>query len=484
MAELQVTLKYKYLPARILFVLMMASLPVWEFGAPILFGYIIGEIIRAPWAIPYRLVLLVCPALLLVIVLGIALTACGEDNRIYLSKDGISFPLFMLPALGFRRARNWSELTEASVAVASSEGGRERAKLFLVFNTQLVKLDLSCLAASDVEQLLLSVELWGTNCKRSSELVEYQNRIQNAGQGQDTKVGYTQMWEEELSRRFQATSFVPLEPNKTLNNGKIKIVRQLAFGGLSAIYLAEDSKKDLVVIKEAVIPPGADSVTKVEAERQLLREAELLSKLNNPRIAHVHDHFVEDGRHYLKLEYVNGQDLRQYVKQNGPVDEATAIDWGSQILEALIALHEQDPPIIHRDLTPENLVNAKEGIVLIDFGAANQFLGAATGTIVGKQAYMPAEQLRGKASAASDIYAWAGTMHFLMTGKDPLPLSIAHPKNENGSISQSMDELIARCSEFEPEDRYGSCREVHSALSSLRPGEKLSLEEKIVTQRS
>lgn len=470
MADLQVTIKYKFLPARLLFILMMASLPLWEFGAPILFGYIIGEILRHPTSIPFKTVLLVCPALIAVIVVGIALTACGEDNRIYLSKDGISFPLFMLPFLGFRRARNWSELQEATVATSTSMDGKERAVLYLIFKDARVKLDLACVAPTDVEQLLLSAELWGTECKRSQELINYQHRIQNQGKGDDQdKPGYTQMWEEELSRRFQATSFIPLEPNKTLRGGKLKIIRQLAFGGLSAIYLAQENNTDLVVIKEAVVPPGADPAVKAEAEKYLLREAQILSKLNHPRIARVMDHFTEDARHYLKLEYVNGQDLRQFVKQNGSVDESTAVEWGLQILDALATLHAHEPPIIHRDLTPENLVNNKEGIKLIDFGAANQFVGSATGTIVGKQAYMPPEQLRGKASIESDIYAWAGTMHFLLTGKDPLPLSIAHPKMEDPSISDELDSLIAKCSEFEPEDRHRTAKEVIDALVQMKP---------------
>lgn len=471
MADLQVTIKYKYLPARLLFILMMASLPLWEFGAPIMFGYIIGEIIRQPGSIPFKTVLLICPALLAAIVVGIGLTACGEDNRIYLSKDGISFPLFMLPGLGFRRARNWSELKEANIVTSTAMNGKEKAVLFLTFrDSSIVKLNMACLAPTDIEQLLLSAELWGTECKRSQELIEYQHRIQNQGKGDSQdKPGYTQMWEEELSRRFQATSFIPLEPNKTLRAGKLKIIRQLAFGGLSAIYLAQENNTELVVIKEAVVPQGADPSVKAEAEKHLLREAQILSKLNHPRIARVMDHFTEDARHYLKLEYINGQDLRQYVKQNGPVDEDTAADWGLQMLDALATLHAHEPPIIHRDLTPENLVRCKEGIKVIDFGAANQFVGSATGTIVGKQAYMPPEQLRGKASLESDIYAWAGTMHFLLTGKDPLPLSIAHPKAENPSISDGMDLLIAKCSEFEPEDRYRSALEVAEALENLRP---------------
>ena len=275
------------------------------------------------------------------------------------------------------------------------------------------------------------------------------------------------MWEEELGRRFQATAFVPLEPGQSLVGGRIKIVSQLAFGGFSAIYLAQENQLDLVVLKEAVIPANADPSARAEAECRLLKEARILSGFQHPHVARVKDHFVDNGRHYLKMEYINGTDLRQYVKQHGPVNQVQAVEWGIQILEVLQAMHNQDPPILHRDLTPENLVLSAGKIMLIDFGAANEFAGTATGTIVGKQSYMPAEQLRGKSVIASDIYAFGGTMHFLLTGIDPLPLAVAHPKTHMAALDDRLDQIIAGCSAFEPEDRYQSAKEVGQAFQEL-----------------
>src|SRR5207245_510152 len=103
---------------------------------------------------------------------------------------------------------------------------------------------------------------------------------------------------------------------------------QLAFGGLSAIYLAQDKEADLVVLKEAVVPAGANAGVREQAEKYLAREAEVLSRLRHPGIARVLDYFVHKGRHYLKLEYINGTDLRQYVRQNGAIDQLTAMNWG------------------------------------------------------------------------------------------------------------------------------------------------------------
>lgn len=465
MAELNLTLKYKYMPARAVFITMMACLPIWEVAAPIGVGYIISLIMRQPETVPFWLTVTGIPGLLLFIAASIAVTGCAEDNRLHLSKDGLSFPPFLLAPLKFRRARQWSELLSAAISTPESGKGR----LFLTFSGGAsLSMDLNCFNREDQEQLLLAVELWGTNCQRSQELIEYQNKIQNEAQGISQGVGYTQMWEEELGRRFQATSFVPLEPKQKLLNGKIEIVRQLAFGGLSAIYLAQENQRDMVVIKEAVVPANAEPQARAEAERHLIREAEMLAKFQHEHVARVLDHFIENGRHYLKLEYINGTDLRQYVKQNGAISQEQALNWGLQILEVLACLHNQNPPILHRDLTPENLVLAKDAIMLIDFGAANEFVGTATGTIVGKHSYMPAEQLRGKSVIESDIYAFGGTMHYLMTAKDPLPLSQAKPKSVCSEIDQELDDVIAKCCAFEPEDRFHSAAEVMEAFRSIQ----------------
>jgi tRNA A-37 threonylcarbamoyl transferase component Bud32 len=468
MSELQVTLRYRYLPARIAFILLMCSTPIWALGAPVLFGTVIGVMLPMPNMVPLMIPLTVCPAALMVILAGLGATTIVEDNRLCLSKNGISFPLFMANRLGGRRSRNWNELLEAKLSLPLDAKGKENPHLSLILaDGKSLTLKLRNFDQAGTEQLLLGIEVWANQCKRSPELIEFQHEIQNKSQGLD-KIGYTQMWEEELSRRFQSTSFIPLEPGEVLHNGRLKVIRQLAFGGLSAIYLAQENESDVVVLKEAVVPQSADPSVRAEAEKHLARESEMLARLKHPKIAQVLDHFVDRGRHYLKLEYINGTDLRQYVRQNGPVDQLTAMNWGLQILEILQTLHTQDPPIIHRDLTPENLVLAKEAITLIDFGAANQFVGVATGTIVGKQAYMPPEQLRGKSSIQSDIYAFGGTMHFLLTGADPLPLSVSRPKKLAPQISDELDNLIARCSEFEPIDRCSSADEVSQAIAVLK----------------
>ncbi len=131
-------------------------------------------------------------------------------------------------------------------------------------------------------------------------------------------------------------------------------------------------------------------------------------------------------------------------------------------------LHSQNPPVIHRDLTPDNLVLRVDGqLVLIDFGAANAFVGTATGTMVGKQSYMPMEQLRGKSVPQSDIYSLGGTIYFLLTGRDPTPLEVSQVKS--GTIlPTSLNPLLAKCTAVEVADRFRSSEEFLTAIRKIR----------------
>lgn len=475
MAELQLTIRYKTLPGRIALSIMTVLFPVWALVLPCWLGYFIGSTLQDPASVSAINIITMWSGMLLSIVACVVITAIAEDNKIHVSKDGITFPLFMLPKLKFQRHLNWTDLKHAHVV-----GDKARSLFLSMRNGVSLPLRAAAVEERDLEQLLMSVELWATSCQRTPELITMQREIQNKGRASGT-VGHTQMWEEELSRRFSATTFTPLEPDKKLRDGKLKVVRQLAFGGLSAIYLAQESNRDLVVLKESVVPANADAATRQQAEIHLAREAAILSKLQHENIARVYDHFVEDGRHYIMLEYIRGQDLRQYIKQNGAVSEEQALDWAITIAKIVAFLHDQDPPIIHRDLTPDNLVLTNDGqIVLIDFGAANQFVGTATGTIVGKQSYIPAEQLRGKTVPQSDLYALAGTIQFLLTGKDPVPLAPCDVRQHNPHVSEELQELLRHCTSFEPEQRMQSAHEVLAALAKIKHGGTLFEMEPVV----
>jgi len=135
---------------------------------------------------------------------------------------------------------------------------------------------------------------------------------------------------------------------------------------------------------------------------------------------------------------------------------------------ALKYLHEQDPPIVHRDLTPDNLVIRDDGsLALIDFGAANEFIGNATGTFVGKQAFIAPEQFRGKAVVHSDIYSFGCTLYCLLTAKEPEALCTSNPRDVRADVSNQLSEIVVACTQIEPLDRYPSAAALIPVLRQL-----------------
>ncbi len=478
MTELELTVRYKSTAARIALGTMLLGLPIWGVSAPALLVFLfIGIVISLShgswpdfaytfgkmefWEVAFG---------------AFALTFMGSlgtlyfgDNRLIATKEGIAYPrfLFRTPMAFFERQKTWGEVTALTIAGAEKLPLRQRQLVFSFDKGRQIALNMKGLTDEDLEKLLLAADVWGNHIERGTDLIVLHESLQ-ASNNTPKQLSYTAMWEEELGRRFSSTSFVPLEPNKTLREGRLKIIRQLAFGGLSAIYLAQNQGKDLVVIKEAVTPASCDEAMRAKAREMFQREARFLIRLRHPHIAKVFDNFTEDGRDYLLIEYINGQDLRQLVKQNGAQDEAQIISWAVLICEILTYLHNQDPPLIHRDLTPDNLVLSEtEGIKLIDFGAANEFVGTATGTLVGKQAYIAPEQFRGKSVTQSDIYALGCTIYFLLIGEDPDALESSHPRSRRPEVSAGLDELVAACTALEASRRPQSAAEVKNRLEAL-----------------
>jgi predicted Ser/Thr protein kinase len=456
-AEAEVTLNYKSLPVRVSCIALTASLPiaivfaVWSWIV-IVMAVSHGSIQAAPTAV------LIFVQVLLLVFMALA-AFLFSDRTIFINRQGISLPVWLCPALAFRSHHDWSKIHridyEKNVLTLFFEGGFP------------ARIALAKLTASEAQQLLVALDVWSGGVAKFPQLETAKSEMHLLG-GDSARHGYTEMWEEELTRRFGATNFIPLEPETEIAGGRFVVERQLAFGGFSAIYLVRDPANKQFVLKEAVIPEDAEAGLRAEAIRLFDREANLLAKLNHEQIAHVLDNFVDKGRHYLVLEYIQGQDLRKYVRQNGALPESKAISWGRQIAELISYLHNQPTPIIHRDISPDNLIVDEDGVIhLIDFGASNLFLGTATGTMIGKQAYMSAEQLRGKATTKSDLYGLGCTLNYLLTGKDPEALTVSKPILALPQINASLNALVEQCTALEASERPASADVVAHTLRLL-----------------
>lgn len=379
-------------------------------------------------------------------------------------KEGIKLPRLIGSNINLRSYIPWNDVRKVSAQIG--EGNKPSRLIIEKNNASLLKLPLEQLPEDLVEQFLLAAGIWVPD--RCDESLEKLQNVLRIGAAESSQQSYTELWEEELSRRFCPTSYVPLETGQILRNSTLQVVNPLSSGGLSALYLCQFEGKQLVALKEAVVPEHSAENIKAKAREMFDREAALLMKLDHPNIVKVLDHFTEGDRNYLMLEYINGTDLRQLVKQNGPQKEGDVLEWAVQIALCLKHLHEREQPIIHRDLTPDNLVLRNDGqIIVVDFGAANEFIGTATGTFVGKHAFISPEQLRGKANIQSDIYAFGCTLFFLLTGEEPEALSASNPKLLAPTVSDELAELIESCTQIEPSDRYQSVAQMLPVLRRL-----------------
>ncbi|MGH9748224.1 MAG: protein kinase domain-containing protein [Candidatus Acidiferrales bacterium] len=264
------------------------------------------------------------------------------------------------------------------------------------------------------------------------------------------------------------------------------ILEKIGAGGMGVVYRAHDERLDRDVALK-VLPPG---IFRDEAARKRFRkEALALSKLNHPNIATIHDFDSQDGVDFLVMEFISGTTLSHKLRNEG-LSEKDVAALGLQIASALEEAHEHG--IVHRDLKPGNiLVTSKNQIKILDFGlavllrpadAADVTLSDSDVTgISGTLPYMAPEQLLGKsADIRSDIYA-VGTILFEMaTGSRPFDekLSTAlsndiiykqppRPTALRHNLSARLEEIILKCLEKEPNDRYQSAKELAVDLRRL-----------------
>ncbi len=378
--------------------------------------------------------------------LGLCLLASGlfSNYPIITSAHSITWSPLHAFSLRFRFTRPWED-------IRSVEFTRDRFVssypdcIRIVYKDGCdVQLRLAGFTKKNLELLLLLIR---NHCPQAKWLpLDEKVRLNISLSATPTsQVSFTGLWLDEIGSRLGSTAFVPLDPGTSLQDGRIKVIGQIALGGLSAIYLAQTEDKKACVLKESVVPFSSEDEARKMALELFKREAQLLAKIDHPRIAKIYDFFIEDDHHYLLMEYLEGRNLRQYVQENGPQKEAAAILWAKQVADILAYLHSMEPPIIHRDLTPDNLIVEDDGAIsLIDFGAANQFLSTATGTIIGKTSYMSLEQFRGKASPPCDVYSLGCTLQFLLLGLDPEPFSCASTATGRNDW-RTVQELIREC---------------------------------------
>jgi hypothetical protein len=298
---------------------------------------------------------------------------------------------------------------------------------------------------------------------------------------QDTR--YTNLWLQYLAPSGTRERRGHLQPGDIINRGRFEIIRVLGAGGQGIAYLAKTldgpdvgdttsdglNAGDEVAIKEYILPVHANDGLSVRMKDSLDNEAKILSAISHPNIVALHDCFVEDHRGYMVLEYIDGESLRAHIKSAGPAKELLVAWWAAEICSILKYLKALSPPIVHRDLTPDNIIwKGDRHIKLFDFTVAHQFEAMRLATVVGKQSYMAPEQVKGYPCPQSDIYSLGATMHFLLTGQDPEPLSVSSPRSVRPEVSEEIDLIVRRCTAFDLKKRYADPSEIEKDLAQLK----------------
>ncbi len=244
---------------------------------------------------------------------------------------------------------------------------------------------------------------------------------------------------------------------------------------MGSLYLADDNRLEgrRCAIKEVQQDSDLPSDALEQARSQFYREAAVLAQLDHPTLPKVSDYFSEEDRDYLVMDYVPGDDLKTLMDQARRKDEFLQVDdilsWGQQLADALVYLHNQDPPVIHRDIKPSNLKLNQQGLIkLVDFGLVKQLVpDELTITVIqgrGTALYTPLEQYGGDSGHTdkrSDIYAFGATFYHLLTNTPPpeakqrflVPESLLPPRKINPAIPRSLEQVILSAMALHPDGR-------------------------------
>lgn len=266
---------------------------------------------------------------------------------------------------------------------------------------------------------------------------------------------------------------------KLLGN-RYEILEQLGGGGMAIVYKGRDTFLNRLVTIKVLRPEFTCDEDFVNRFR---REAQAVASLSHPNIVSIYDVGRENDVHYLVMEYVEGDNLKNLIRAQGVLPQDRIIQIARQIGEALQHAHENN--IVHRDVKPQNILITVAGRAkLTDFGIAREATTATltqTDTVLGSVHYLSPEQARGEtADQRSDLYSLGIVIYEMATGvlpfqgDTPIGVALKHiqevpapPSSLNASLSPGLEGIITRAMAKNIVDRYGSARALLADLEGL-----------------
>ncbi|BAF59962.1 serine/threonine protein kinase [Pelotomaculum thermopropionicum SI] len=266
---------------------------------------------------------------------------------------------------------------------------------------------------------------------------------------------------------------------KLLGN-RYEILEQLGGGGMAIIYKGRDTFLNRLVTVKVLRP---EFTCDEDFVRRFRREAQAVASLSHPNIVSIYDVGREDKTHYLVMEYVEGDNLKNLIRGQGRLQPGRAVEIARQISEALQHAHENQ--IVHRDVKPQNILITRWGRAkLTDFGIAREATAATltqTDTVLGSVHYLSPEQARGEtAGPQSDIYSLGVVLYEMVTGvlpfqgETPIAVALKHIQEEparpsfvNPSVPPGLEKIICRAMAKVPHERYQSAGDMAADLESL-----------------
>lgn len=256
----------------------------------------------------------------------------------------------------------------------------------------------------------------------------------------------------------------------TYIDDKYEILKEIGHGGMSVVYLAMDKRLNKQWAIKELQKKARDANNEIVIQ-SAIAEANMIKKLDHPALPRIVDIIDEKDVIYVVMDYIEGETLDYVVNQYGAQSQEQVIDWAKQLCQVLHYLHTRTPPIIYRDMKPANVMLKPDGnLKVIDFGIAREYKSSNLQDTIclGTRGYAAPEQFggQGQTDARTDIYCLGATLYHLVTGHNPAepPYEIYPIRHWNSQLSGGLENIIEKCTQLNPNDRYQSCAELLYAL--------------------